>query len=120
MSLSLTIGFHFTRFSDSLILKYLMSNTICQGFLLMFGSFGRESWVGTPFTNLIRHVAQYSTGYDDAIKSIQDAVRTCNLILGVGAHNSTQFAGIQYSFSVANVINETNFLPKVCRRVLAV
>ena len=46
-----------------------------------------------------------------ATARIQNAKRTCDLILGVGDGNSDTFSGFQYSPHVANVIKDTNLAP---------
>lgn len=74
-------------------------------------TFGKESRVGIPFTFLLRDILQFDSSVDDSIKRIQDATRTCDLILGVGDGGHETFRGFQYSHSVANVVNDTGLIP---------
>ena len=66
---------------------------------------------GKPWMFLFRDTLQYSNSVDDAIKSIQNSNRTCNLILGVGDGNAKMVYGIEYSGYVAIPYNDKNQLP---------
>ncbi|EDQ88770.1 uncharacterized protein MONBRDRAFT_32718 [Monosiga brevicollis MX1] len=48
---------------------------------------------------------------EDARQRIADAPRTCNLILGVGDGKSSEFNGIEYSYSVARFFTDTDNEP---------
>ncbi len=74
-------------------------------------SFGSESRMGVPFIFMLREVLQYDTTLDGAIERMKNKHRTCDLILGVGDGKASQVRGFQYSYSVLNVLSDTNFLP---------
>lgn len=77
-------------------------------------TFGKQSYDGTPFSFLLRDVLQYDASLSDAVERIQDASRTCDLILGVGDGKleSRPFRGFQVSHSVCNVFDDTNMMPR--------
>ncbi|XP_045191450.2 protein dcd1B-like [Mercenaria mercenaria] len=75
-------------------------------------SFKSESRFGIPFTYILRDVLQFDNSLADAMKRMQHAHRTCNLILGVGDGKTSQFRGIQYSASVANFYTDTDMQPE--------
>ena len=78
-------------------------------------SFGKTSREGVPFTFLLRDILQFDNSLDNAIDHIKNAHRTCDLILGVGDGkpqantSSAPFRGIQYSHSVANFYDDTEY-----------
>jgi len=74
-------------------------------------SFGAESRIGVPFIFLLRNVLMYDVTVDDAINRMINARRTCDLMLGVGDGKSNEFRGMQYSYSVLNVFDDTNLQP---------
>lgn len=74
-------------------------------------SFGNESRIGVPFTFLLRDILQFDNSYLDTIARIQNATRTCDLILGAGDGKASTFRAFQYSSSVATVISDTHFIP---------
>jgi len=74
-------------------------------------TFGEESRHGIPFVNLLRDILEKDSHFYDADTRISDAIRTCNLILGVGDAKTGDFNSVQYSNSVANFITPDNFLP---------
>jgi len=53
----------------------------------------------------------YDRTVDDAINRMFSARRTCDLMLGVGDGKLNQFRGMQYSYSVLNVFDDTNLQP---------
>ncbi|ESP01180.1 hypothetical protein LOTGIDRAFT_172703 [Lottia gigantea] len=74
-------------------------------------TFGKESRIGVPFTNLLRDILQYDRTLDDAINRISNSKRTCDLILGVGDGKLPAFRSIEYSASVANFYDDMNMQP---------
>jgi len=95
-------------------------------------TFGNESRVGIPFTFLLRDILQFDATIDDSIRRIQNANRTCDLVLGVGDGKAPHGPGagsedartdgsdlpvvgpvtsIEYSYSVANFQNPKNNAP---------
>lgn len=74
-------------------------------------TFGKESRSGVPFTFLLRDILQFDNTYEDSIKRITDAHRTCDLVLGVGDGKAATMREFQYSASVANVMDDTNLMP---------
>lgn len=60
---------------------------------------------------LLRDILQFDDTIVDANKRIANANRTCDLILGVGDGKSKKFNSVQYSYSVANFMNDTNMRP---------
>lgn len=79
-------------------------------------TFGKESRVGIPFTFLLRDILQFDDTLNDTIHRIKTAHRTCDLILGAGdgkeeAKAMGGFRGFEYSYSVANVVSDTNLIP---------
>jgi hypothetical protein len=75
-------------------------------------TFGNESRQGIPFVNLLRDILEKDSTFEAADERVEEADRTCNLILGVGDAKTGQFNSIQYSADVANFITPDNFLPK--------
>lgn len=72
-----------------------------------------ESYEGIPFIFLLRDILQFDKTYLDAVKRIQDAKRTCQLILGVGdgkAEHAT-FRGFAYSHEALFVYDDKNMQP---------
>jgi hypothetical protein len=85
---------------------------ICEiGVSFPDSTFGNESRIGIPFTNILRDILQFDRTIDDAKHRLSTAHRTCDLILGVGDGKSNEFTGVQYSYSVANFMNDTNQMP---------
>ncbi len=87
-------------------------------------SFGEESRQGVPFTHVLRDILQFDKTPLDGASRLGSSKRTCNLILGVGGGGDPapynpdktparkpRFFGIQYSASVARVMDDTNMLP---------
>jgi len=76
-------------------------------------TFGNESRIGVPFHFLLRDILQFDQTLNDSISRIENAHRTCDLILGVGdgKPEAETMRGFQYSASVANVISDKHFLP---------
>ena len=74
-------------------------------------TFGDESYEGIPFIFLLRDILQYDSNYTEAVKRIETANRTCDLILGVGDGGEGTFRAFEYSHAVANVFDDTNMRP---------
>lgn len=70
-----------------------------------------EKVVGQPWMSVVRNILQHTTTLDDAVKSVEDAERTCNLIVGVGDGKAKMVKGIEYSGHVAVPYNDKNQLP---------
>lgn len=66
---------------------------------------------GIPWMFLLRDVLTTSKSAEEAILAIQNANRTCNLIIGVGDGKSKTVTGIQYSGYVAQPYRDFNMLP---------
>jgi len=66
---------------------------------------------GIPWMFLLRDVLQQASSGAEGIKMIQDASRTCNLIIGVGDGKAGEVHGIQYSGYVANAYSDADLLP---------
>lgn len=66
---------------------------------------------GQPWMSVLKDVAQYSNGLDAALSTIENANRTCNLIIGVGDGEASMVNGVQYSGYVANPYNDQNLIP---------
>jgi len=66
---------------------------------------------GQPWMFVLRDVLQFETTLEAGLKHIQDANRTCNLIIGLGDGKAEHAYGIQYSGYVANAYDDTNMLP---------
>jgi len=80
-------------------------------------TFGKESRVGIPFLWLLRDILHADTTLHDSISRLENAHRTCDLILGVGdgkkgAGGGKNFRSFQYSYSNLTVIDDSNLLPK--------
>jgi isopenicillin-N N-acyltransferase-like protein len=60
---------------------------------------------------MLRDILQFDHTIDDAISRMADQTRTCDLILGVGDGNLAYVRGIQYSYSVVNVMDDLNMRP---------
>lgn len=74
-------------------------------------TFGKESFSGIPFVFLLRDILQFDNSWQQAVQRIQTANRTCDLILGVSDGAAGTARGIQYSASVAAVMDDTNLRP---------
>lgn len=66
---------------------------------------------GEPWMFILRDTLQFTDGLDAAVTHIQNANRTCNLIIGVGDGKAHHAYGIQYSGYVANPYDDKNLLP---------
>lgn len=74
--------------------------------------FGSETFEGVPFVFLLRDILQFDNDYSDTVSRIQNANRTCDLILGVGdGKNGGAFRGFAYSASQVEVYDDTNMEP---------
>jgi len=74
-------------------------------------SFGEESRMGLPFIFLLRDILQWDNVLDDAINRMINANRTCDLILGVGDGKTSEFRGMEYSYSVLDIFDDQNMRP---------
>jgi len=74
-------------------------------------TFGSQSRVGYPFIFLLRDILQFDYTIDDAINRMINAHRTCNLLLGVGDGKENEFRGMEYSYSVLDVMDDENLRP---------
>jgi len=66
---------------------------------------------GIPWMYLLRDVLQQASDGNEGISMIQNANRTCNLIIGVGNGKASEVHGIEYSGYVANAYKDTDLLP---------
>jgi len=79
-------------------------------------TFGSQSRIGVPFVWLLRDILHSDSALEDSIQRMEDANRTCDLILGVGdgkegAGGGKNFRSFQYSYSNLTVMDDTNLLP---------
>jgi len=70
-----------------------------------------EKVKGQPWMSVLKDVASKAHNVDEALKIIEDADRTCNLIIGVGDGNAGNAYGVEYSGYVAVPYNDTTLLP---------
>lgn len=73
--------------------------------------FGDETYVGIPFVFLERKIVQYGRSVYEAMDIINDANRTCRLMLGVADANAQTARLVQYSHSEVNFYSDTNLEP---------
>jgi isopenicillin-N N-acyltransferase like protein len=68
---------------------------------------------GKPWMFVVRDILQHTDSLDAGVQSVQDADRTCNLIIGVGdgKPGAEMVKGIEYSGVVANPYWDVNQLP---------
>jgi len=74
-------------------------------------TFGDQSRIGIPFIFMLRDILQFDHTIDDALSRMADQTRTCDLILGVGDGNLGYVRGVQYSYSVVNIMDDLNMRP---------
>jgi hypothetical protein len=74
-------------------------------------NFGDETFVGIPFVFLERQIVQYGKSVWDAMEMIQNANRTCRLVLGVGDGNAATARMVAYSHSMAVVLSSKDHQP---------
>lgn len=74
-------------------------------------TFGDESFKGIPFIFLERKVVQYGTSIYDAIDMIENANRTCRLILGVADGIAKTARVFEYSHSKLGVYTDKTLEP---------
>jgi len=60
---------------------------------------------------MLREVLQYDTTLDGAIQRMKNKHRTCDLILGVGDGKDQLFNSVEYSYSVCDIMDDTNMRP---------
>ena len=72
-----------------------------------------EKVKGKPWMFVVRDILQHTNSLDEGVQSVEDADRTCNLIVGVGdgKKGAEMVKGIQYSGYVANPYWDVNQLP---------
>jgi isopenicillin-N N-acyltransferase-like protein len=70
-----------------------------------------EKVAGQPWMSVLRDVAETATGLDSALAVIENANRTCNLIIGIGSGKDGVANGVEYSGYVAVPYNDTTLLP---------
>ena len=73
--------------------------------------FGHESYAGTPFVYLLRDFLEFDSSVWESVKRIQNANRTCNLILGVGDGKTGAARGFASSAGQLLVFDDTNLEP---------
>jgi hypothetical protein len=66
---------------------------------------------GQPWMSVLKDVAQSATNLDTALTIIEEADRTCNLIIGIGSGKDAVANGVEYSGYVAVPYNDTTLLP---------
>jgi isopenicillin-N N-acyltransferase-like protein len=66
---------------------------------------------GEPWMFILRDVLQYESTLDAGLSRIQNANRTCNLIIGLGGGKEAHSYGIEYSGYVAIPYDDKNQLP---------
>jgi len=78
-------------------------------------AFPGESRHGYPFTWMLRDMLQFNSTGDAALETMQNADRTCNLILGVGdgKPESQVFHGVSSDAELLTVYTDTYLMPKV-------
>ncbi len=74
-------------------------------------TFGDESFIGIPFIFLERQIVQYGKSVWDAMEMIQNATRTCLLVIGVADGNAGTARMVQYSHSEISILNATAHRP---------
>jgi len=75
-------------------------------------TYGSESLTGIPFVYILRDILQFDSSRLAAVKRMQQANRTCHLILGVGDGKEKRFNGIQYGHDMAIAMDDTNLKPE--------
>ncbi len=70
-----------------------------------------EKVKGEPWMFILRDVLQFEDSLAGARTRIEEAERTCNLIIGLGDGKLGRSNGVQYSGRVANFYDDTNMLP---------
>jgi len=78
-------------------------------------AFPSEDRHGYPFTWMLRDILQFNSTGDEGLKTMQDADRTCNLILGVGdgKPESQVFHGVSSDAGLLTVYTDTYLEPQV-------
>ena len=61
---------------------------------------------------ILRDVLKYEDSLDNAVQRIENANRTCNLIIGIGDGEAGVVNGIEYSGYVAVPYNDSTLLPE--------
>lgn len=70
-----------------------------------------EKVKGEPWMFITRDVMKYEESLESAVTRIQNANRTCNLIIGVGDGEENMVNGIEYSGYVAVPYSDQDLLP---------
>ncbi len=73
--------------------------------------FGSESFAGVPFVYALRDILEFDNSYEDSVKRLQDANRTCDLILGVGDGKAKTARSFAYSAGDLFVFDDKNLQP---------
>ena len=73
--------------------------------------FGSETFAGVPFVYLLRDVLEFDNTVYEAVERMQQANRTCDLILGVGDGKAGTARGMAYSGSSLFVFDDENLQP---------
>mmetsp|Transcript_23858 Transcript_23858/g.34996 ORF Transcript_23858/g.34996 Transcript_23858/m.34996 type:complete len:437 (+) Transcript_23858:63-1373(+) len=71
-----------------------------------------EKVKGEPWMFVLRDVMKYENSLESAINRIQNANRTCNLIIGIGDGEASMVNGIEYSGYVAVPYDDQTLLPE--------
>lgn len=74
-------------------------------------TWGNETTEGVPFTYVIRDILQFDRSRVSALTRLQNANRTCHLILGVGDGKDRSFNSIQYNKDDMLPMDDTNLRP---------
>jgi hypothetical protein len=70
-----------------------------------------ESFAGVPFVYLLRDVLEFDNSVWDSVARLENANRTCNLILAVGDGKAETARGFAYSATELFVYDDTNLQP---------
>jgi hypothetical protein len=71
-----------------------------------------EKVQGQPWMSVLRDVATTATDLESALAVVENANRTCNLIIGLGSGKDGVANGVEYSGYVAVPYNDTTLLPQ--------
>jgi len=74
-------------------------------------TYGPETFAGVPFGYLLRDILQFDKTRAEANKRFTTSNRTCHLILGVGDGKEKKMNAVQYSWRVANIVEDHNLIP---------
>lgn len=71
----------------------------------------RQKVQGEPWMFVLRDISKYEDSLESAVNRVENANRTCNLVIGVGDGEAAMVNGIEYSGYVAIPYNDENQLP---------